>query len=348
MNPTSNRGTLPVMRAHYADILCQLAAEKGARPNELLAAADIRSNQLSHPENLITADQFAALCRKALDCCGDNGLGLEFGLRLKFTTHGAMSQAAISCDTLEQALQVLIKYLHIRFAYVTLDLFTEDDEAVIQLEVLHDSHELYRFNIEVFLASLMDVSSLLFGSRLLEGGRCLVNYPRPEGVGLYAKLFGEEVYFSAGVNQLRFKKRFLDLPMLLANPVARRVAEAQCEEEMRQLQASTSVTEQVARLLESVRDGRLLSLEDVAAQMHISSRTLRRQLAAEGARFQSLQENVRHRRALEMLRRSTQMSIDEIAEHLGYSDPSNFGRAFRKWEGISPSAWRGLHVDSAD
>jgi len=49
-----------------------------------------------------------------------------------------------------------------------------------------------------------------------------------------------------------------------------------------------------------------------------------------------------------MLRRSTQMSIDEIAEHLGYSDPSNFGRAFRKWEGISPSAWRGLHVDSAD
>lgn len=34
------------------------------------------------------------------------------------------------------------------------------------------------------------------------------------------------------------------------------------------------------------------------------------------------------------------MSIDEIAEHLGYSDPSNFGRAFRKWEGMSPSAWR--------
>src|SRR5690606_25088979 len=149
MNPTSNRGTLPVMRAHYADILCQLAAEKGARPNELLAAADIRSNQLSHPENLITADQFAALCRKALDCCGDNGLVGGFGLLQYIITQVAISQADISCDTLEKALQLLIKYLHIRYAYVPLDLFTEDDEAVIQLEVLHDSHELYRFHIEV-------------------------------------------------------------------------------------------------------------------------------------------------------------------------------------------------------
>ncbi|WP_303290298.1 AraC family transcriptional regulator [Marinobacter sp. SS5-14b] len=345
MNPTSNRGTLQVMRAHYADILCQLAADKGVRPGDLLAAAGIRSSLLSHPENLITVDQFSALCREALERCGDNGLGLEFGLRLKFTTHGAMSQAAISCDTLEQSLQVLMKYLHIRFSYVTLNLSTEGDEAVITLDVLHDNHDLYRFNIEVFLASLVDVSTLLFGSRLLEGGRCLVDYPRPEGAALYPRLFGDAVRFSAGVNQLRFKKHFLDLPMLLANPVARRVAEAQCEEEMRQLQASTSVTEQVARLLESVRDGRLLGLEDVAAQLHVSARTLRRQLAAEGARFQSLQEGVRHRRALDLLRRNGQMSIDEIAEQLGYSDPSNFGRAFRKWEGISPSAWRSLHSE---
>jgi AraC-like DNA-binding protein len=156
------------------------------------------------------------------------------------------------------------------------------------------------------------------------------------------------VSFCTGVNQLRFQKQFLNLPLSLSNPVARRVAEAQCEEEMRQMEASTSVTERVVRMLESIRDGRLLSLEDVAGQLHVSARTLRRQLAAEGARFQLLQETVRHQRALDCLRRHSPLSIDDIAEHLGYSDPSNFGRAFRKWEGISPSAWRRLHQAEGD
>ena len=66
------------------------------------------------------------------------------------------------------------------------------------------------------------------------------------------------------------------------------------------------------------------------------------QLAAEGVRFQQLQDSLRHRRALELLRRN-ELTIDEIADALGYSDPSNFGRAFRKWEGLSPSAWRRTH-----
>ena len=139
---------------------------------------------------------------------------------------------------------------------------------------------------------------------------------------------------------MRFRKSFLGLPMSLSNPVARRVAEAQCEEEMRQMEASASVSDRVLRLLESARDGRLPGLEDVAQQMGVSPRTLRRQLSAEGGGFHGLQESVRHQRARELLLRHSAMSIDEIAEHLGYSDPSNFGRAFRKWEGVSPSAWR--------
>lgn len=348
MNAPLSGGTLPVIRAHYAEILCQLAEERGVAQQELVSAAGIRQPQLSHPDNFITLDQFTELCRQAFVRCKDDSLGLEFGRRLKFTAHGALSQAAISCDTLEQALRVLIKYFRIRFAYMALSFFIEGDEAVIQLDIKHDTRDLHRFNIEVVLASLMEVNNLLFGQRLLEGGRCLVDYEQPANVGPYQPLFGNAVSFCTGVNQLRFQKQFLNLPLSLSNPVARRVAEAQCEEEMRQMEASTSVTERVVRMLESIRDGRLLSLEDVAGQLHVSARTLRRQLAAEGARFQLLQETVRHQRALDCLRRHSPLSIDDIAEHLGYSDPSNFGRAFRKWEGISPSAWRRLHQAEGD
>lgn len=332
-------GQLPVVRAHYADILCQLAEEKQVARDGLLKAAAIRPSLLGHPENLITIEQFSALCRQAIERTNDPALGIEYGKRLKFTTHGALSQAAISCDTVGQALALFIKYFRIRFVYMKLDCFTEDDQAVLQLDVLHNMDDLYRFTVEVVMSSLMDVNLLLFGSRLLDGGSCRVNYPAPADMSPYQALFGNSLTFAAGANQLRFRHEFLELPISLSNPVARRVAEAQCQEELRLLEASESAVGRVERVLESVRDGRLPAIEAVAEELKVSTRTLRRQLSNEGARFQSLLDGIRHRRALELLRKGN-LSVDEIADRLGYSDPSNFGRAFRKWEGVSPSRWR--------
>ena len=337
--PEATGHQLPVIRAHYADILCQLAGEHGVARGPMLTAAGIRGSMLSHPDNLITVEQFTRLCREALHRSDNPALGLEFGRRLKFTTHGSLSQAAISCDTLEQALSVLIKYFRIRFMYMALDFFVDGDEAVVQLSLNHDAEDLYRFNVEVVMASLMDVNQLLFGATLMESGVCWLDYPEPQHVSHYRALFGNRVSFSRGANQLRFRKRFLSLPISLSNPVTRRVAEAQCEEEMRSIEAATSVSQRVRRLLESVRGGPLPGLDDVAAQLEVSSRTLRRQLSSEGVRYQTLADGVRHQRALEQLRLG-RLTIDEIADALGYSDPSNLGRAFRKWEGVSPSAWR--------
>lgn len=337
--PDHSIGQMAVIRAHYADILCQLAEEKQLVRAPLLKAAEIRPSLLDHPENLITVDQFSALCREVMNRSKDPFLGMEYGKRLKFTTHGALSQAAVSCDTIGQALEVFIKYFRIRFGYMKLDCFIEGNEAVLQLDVLHHIEDLYRFNVEVVISSLMDVNQLLFGTRLLDGGSCRVEYPEPEDSRAYHELFGANVTFAAGANQLRFRREFLELPIALSNPVARRVAEAQCQEELRLLEAAESAVRRVERVLDGVRDGRLPPIEVVAEELGVSPRTLRRQLAKEGARFQGVLDRIRHRRALELLRKNN-LGVDAIAEHLGYSDPSNFGRAFRKWEGVSPTRWR--------
>ncbi|MDX1816419.1 MAG: AraC family transcriptional regulator [Marinobacter sp.] len=344
MNAPGITGNLPIIRAHYADILCQLAEELGVERRRLLADSGIRPALLGHPDNFITLDQFTNLCRAAVARTGDAALGLAFGLRLKFTTHGSLAQAAISCDTLAEALQVLIKYFRTRFVYMELTFIEEGNEAVLQLDPGHDVEDLYRFNVDVVMASLMDVNQLLFGDRLISTGWCKVNYPPPSDLEPYRRLFGDQIEFSAGANQLRFDRRLLSLPMSLSNPVTRRVAEAQCEEEMRSIEAATTMAARVTRILESVRDSRLPGLETVAEQLSLSTRTLRRQLASEGVRFQDLQDELRHRRALELLRRR-ELTIDEVADAVGYSDPSNFGRAFRKWEGMSPSTWRNHRFD---
>lgn len=336
---------LPVIKAHYADILCQLVEEKGAARGAMLTAADIRPSALSHPDNLISLSQFVALNRAALAFSDDPALGLEYGRRLKFTTHGALSQAAISSDTIEDALKVLIKYFRVRFVYMDLEFFVDGDDAVIQVTVRHDLQDLHVFNVEVVLASLMDVNLLLFGTRLLNGGSCRLSYPNPGHEKAYESMFGAAVSFSAEANQLRFRKKYLDLPIALSNPVAQRVAEQQCQEELRHLEANLTVAGRVRRQLESVRWGRLPDLEAISDSLGVSSRTLRRQLSAEGTKFQAILERVRHTKATQLLQTSP-LGIDEIADRLGYSDPSNFGRAFRKWEGVSPSAYRSACRDS--
>jgi AraC-like DNA-binding protein len=80
-------------------------------------------------------------------------------------------------------------------------------------------------------------------------------------------------------------------------------------------------------------------MEEIAEDLHMSSRTLRRQLQQFDTSFQDLLTDVRKQRALTLLK-TTDKPIDQIAAELGYSDPSNFGRAFRKWIGKSPSDWR--------
>lgn len=322
----------------YAEILLQLAVEQGAGYDELLETAAVSASALQHPDGMLTLRQFMALCEAALSATGNPALGLDFGRRLKFTTHGALSQAAVSCNTLQEALESLIRYYPTRFAGFDLHFYREGEDAIIQLDDLVGLERLEPFMVEAMFTSIMEVNMLLFGTTLVAEGSCRIRYPQPDHADAYRPIFHKALEFGQPANQLRFKARYLDSPMALANPVARRLAEAECEEALRHSQVRESVLMRVRHRLESAGD-RFPDMEQVAAQMHMTTRTLRRQLDSFGIRYQDLVNQIRLERAQRMLAGS-QRPIEAIAEQLGYSDPSNFGRAFRRWTGLSPSDYR--------
>ncbi len=327
-----------VLAAPYAEILLELAIEKGVEGSELLEKAGIREAVLRNPDALLSYEQMVGLVRHAIALSGDPALGLAYGTRLTFTTHGAMAQAAMSAETVGQALAAMQKYYRIRMALVEWKFFIEGDDAVLQLDDKIGLADLMPFMVESLFVALMMVNLLFFGTRLMQGGRCLLNYSRPAYADAYEEYFNAQMEFDAGVNQLRFNKAFLDLPMALANPVAKRLAEKECEEQLRAVDEQETLVVKVKRMLQA-EQGVIPSMEEVADMLHITSRTLRRQLQAFDTSFQDILSDVRKSRALEMLR-GTEKSVDDIAHELGYSDPSNFGRAFRKWTGKSPSDFR--------
>ncbi|MBF3242169.1 helix-turn-helix transcriptional regulator, partial [Pseudomonas aeruginosa] len=99
-----------------------------------------------------------------------------------------------------------------------------------------------------------------------------------------------------------------------------------------------SLTSQIRRLLG--RDCRRWpDLDQVARQLHMSSQTLRRHLREEGGSFQQLKDHLRRDLAIYHLGRD-ELSIQDIAEQLGFSEPSAFHRAFKKWTGLTPGAYR--------
>jgi AraC-like DNA-binding protein len=86
--------------------------------------------------------------------------------------------------------------------------------------------------------------------------------------------------------------------------------------------------------------GALPSIEDIAQALHVSARTLKRQLAAEGTSFSLLVDEERRERAMFLLG-SPALSLKDIADRLGYANLANFTRAFQRWTGQAPGEYRG-------
>ena len=124
----------------------------------------------------------------------------------------------------------------------------------------------------------------------------------------------------------------------MADAVSRQLAYSELERSLGELGADQEVFARVRKLVARPGGG-FRSLEEVASELHLSARTLKRRLASHGETYSGLLEEQRRERAL-LLLRSAGLSLDEVAEQLGYSDPSNFRRAFRRWTGVSPAAYR--------
>ncbi|MEO1267299.1 MAG: AraC family transcriptional regulator, partial [Myxococcota bacterium] len=137
----------------------------------------------------------------------------------------------------------------------------------------------------------------------------------------------------------------LDVPLKMADPEAFRVAELLCQHALEALGAEGSHAAKVRRLLLERRNG-FPSLTTTARLLHMTPRTLHRRLLAEGTSYREILEDLRYRLAIDHLK-SGRSNIDEIAYILGYSDPANFRRAFKRWAQVPPSVFRARMLTGA-
>jgi AraC-like DNA-binding protein len=322
----------PALPGVYARELVELAGRFGIRPEQLLEGLEVELATLTDPAARLPLPLCAALVERARKLTGEPGLAFPFGLQMRLSSHGFLGFAAMTAGTVREALELAVRYSRTRTTAIGLSLYTEGDHASLVIEERAQLGKLREFLVIGLAVGLWQIGRDLTGQPLEGDAECA--FPEPEYAQRFTELAMGHLRFDAPANRLVFPASYLDLPLKTADPVAMQLARAQCERELSALVDASGVAGRVRAEL-----GEFRGLEEVAARLHMSTRTLKRRLADQGTTFSQVVDDLRRQRAL-LLLENRELSINEIAGRLGYTEAANFTRAFKRWTGKTPAAYR--------
>ncbi|MGH8528748.1 MAG: AraC family transcriptional regulator [Nevskiales bacterium] len=328
----------PSNPATYGRLILELAEARGVSRETLLAGLNIPTETLAAADGKLSQWQSSQLLYRALQLTRDPALGYAIGLHSNLTSHGFVGFGLMSHRTLREALEFGTKFVQLRTPFLSIRYFTDRQQGVIEVAERFSFGPLRQCTFDLFLVGLWRmVPQLSAGLVTRQTIELWFDYPEPEYYAAYRERL-PVVRFSMVANQLRFPAEYLDRPLNAADPATAQLVTRQLERELVQLGYAGDFLGQVRATLDN-DGGKYPNLEKVAKRLCISSRTLKRKLQQHGVSFQFLLDEIRRRDSIRLLE-DPSLSVEEIAQRVGYTDPANFTRAFRKWLGSPPNTYR--------
>lgn len=316
--------------------LLGFATSQGADRAALLTHADIDATDLADRDSRIPFAKYQALMRAAKTMTGDPALALHFGEAVdvvEFSIIGLIGQAS---DTMMEAFVQLNRYVRL-----IVDIPTDGPDRFV---MRREESGLWMYDMRRDPNAFPELGESAF-SHIAAGPRRVgvpewvreVRYTHaaPPYHAAYQRVFGAPVHFSSDRNAMRLDERIVEhrigkLPRYVFGVLTEH-ADALLDE----LAATQTTRGQVDALLLPILHTGQISMDAIAAQLGVSRQTLYRNLKSEGATFEQVLDDLRHRLALEYLR-GRKASVNETAYLVGFSDPAAFSRAFKRWTGMSP------------
>ena len=327
----------PTTIAGYTEAIARALGAAGVEPAAVLSAAQVDPVRSNDPLLRITDSDINAIYERAVAATGDEYFGLRVAAYIMPGMLHALGYALLASDTLEDFCQRVVRY----WALVaqSADLSVSDDGGVLRLRCMVRKPGLCFETQDTFVALVVRLMRMVSGEAF-RPLRVELLRPLPAmGDRAFREVLGCPVAFGRDASNLYFDLAQMRQPLPGAS---RELARHNDEIVMRYLEKLDSddivnrVRVQIARGL----SGGNFNRADIASSLHMSATTLQGKLARAGASFQHLLDQTRHELALGYIEQS-RLSITEIAFMLGFSDLSNFIRAFRRWTGKSPTAFRG-------
>ncbi|WP_286717740.1 AraC family transcriptional regulator [Thalassolituus sp. UBA2009] len=335
---TAQSETSIQLPTNYLRNLLDLVAGRGGDGLQMMQRSGLSPELIDTIDGQISWEQFSGALRESRNEINEPGLGLYLGSQLTITTHGLLGLAAMSSPTLGDAARLACQYVATRTPLVSLRLEKKGMQVSLTIDELYALGDIRATFLETLTVTLLAVIDFVAGGQA-RVSQVNFAFQTPEYSSLYEAFFPCPVRFNQEQNQIILPAADLNIPSRLADIQVQRQAAQQCEQQLKQWQERQKLSGQIRMMLGRAK-GRFPGFEQVADELSLSPRTLRRRLAEEGTSYQELLEIWRQEMAHQYLR-TTNLSVQQISYLLGYNDPANFGRAFRKRnDGISPLRFR--------
>jgi AraC-like DNA-binding protein len=325
----------------FARTISQAMARGGVNPAEAWRLAQITPTGLASGDARITSLQMEVLSGAAMLALDDEGLG-AFSRKLPWGSYGMLARASLTSPDLGVAIKRWCRHHGLIAPDIRVSLQQQGDTATIAVEegpsLARNGASAREFCLVHVLRNIHGLACWYVDSRIpLSGAK--FPFARPAHADAYRHMFpGGAIEFDAPQAQVSFDARYLALPLRRDEKALRQMLKRALPLTVLQYRRDRLLVEQVRQVLVSHAD-RAHSAEQIARLLHMSTRTLHRQLKEEGASLQQLKDETRRERASDLLFR-TEKPLKQVAAAIGFRNEKSFIRAFRQWTGASPAEFR--------
>jgi AraC-like DNA-binding protein len=317
--------------------MIQIAGEYGLASADCIAGTGLTPEDLADPSREIGGEQELGVLRNILRALPATiPFAFRVGERCHLTMHGMLGFALMCCADGWEAIDLSVRYFDLSFSFNRLAfevsgrqgrLIYEDEDSPDDLRaaiVARDIGALAAFERDS-LGRVVPALALEFRA------------PPPAYLDPFEAVFGVAPRYNAPRNCVAFDVAVLETRPALADEHGRRVSEEQCRALIEQRGARSGLAGRVrSRIVRTL--GEFPSMQTVAAELGMTTRTLRNRLARESTSYRELVDQARQMFAEQFL--ATGMTLDAIAERLGYTETSTFVAAFKRWKGVPPRRYR--------
>lgn len=309
----------------------------GVDCRQLFGELGLDYDALSDPDARFSQDGMTRVWGRAVQLSGNPAIGLNLAKVVRPASFHVVGYACMSSRSLKEAFTRLVRFQRIIAEGADLNFRPLPEGYALTLAIHGDRLIPARQSAEASLAYTLAFCRWITGKELRPLKVCFQGEP-PADLAPYQQVFQAPLQFNAEHYALVFARADLDAPIPSANPALAQLHDRFAGEYLARFSESR-MTHQARQLLCRLLPQGEPKRDTVAQALHLSQRTLQRRLQEEGTSFQQLLDDTRRELAVQYLAQP-ELTLLEIAYLLGFADPSNFFRAFRRWFDSTPGEYR--------
>lgn len=326
----------------YLVLLRDWLQSLGVDTTALLRMASIAKAKFDQHDATLEPMEMEAFIASARQLTGRGDLGFELGRLIKVTSHDLLGYGMLSCRNIDEAMRLVMRHYHLITETFTFRYQREPAGTgeVVYAPTIAMPLETLRFYLETLAVTHDNQLRLMMGGG--GGYDIFISMPPPPHIARYRALAPTRFHFDeVALPRVRVVMGADVLDHALPFADARQMMEIdrRCETLGQRPRNTGQDWVEYLRMMLRQSDGQVPTLESIAQNNGVSPRTIDRYLRRENLSFRELLQQVRFERACELLL-SSDMTVSQIALRLGFSDCANFGRAFRRATGATPSEYR--------